>query len=86
MTIIFTKGFDKQFVKLPKVYKDKFKERIAIFRSDPFDEGLRNHALKGKYIGYRSIDIAGDLRALYKVEGDTVYIFYFIGSHSQLYG
>jgi addiction module RelE/StbE family toxin len=83
--IDFSKNFLKQFRKLPRSQQNRFYERLTIFRTNPFDSRLRNHALHGKYTGYHSIDIAGDLRALYRKNGDRVVIFAFIGSHSQLY-
>lgn len=86
MIIETTKGFDKQYSKLNIKTKTAFKARFEVFKSNPFDSRLRNHALKGKYLGYRSIDITGDVRALYTIEGDLVIIFGFIGTHSQLYG
>jgi addiction module RelE/StbE family toxin len=86
MVIRTTKAFDKQYVKLQLKTKQVFKRRVEVFRANPFDSRLRNHALKGAYIGYRSIDITGDVRALYIAQGDTVVIFGFIGTHSQLYG
>ncbi len=85
MIIKTTKSFDKQYGRLPATDKEYFKQRVELFSANPFDKVLRNHGLRGKYLGYRSIDIKGDLRALYYVEGDTVYIFAFIGSHPQLY-
>jgi addiction module RelE/StbE family toxin len=85
MVIQTTKSFDKQYVKLNDKVQTAFKSRLAMFKSNPFDIRLRNHALKGKYLGYRSIDVTGDVRALYTIKGDTVIIFGFIGSHSQLY-
>lgn len=42
--------------------------------------------LTGEYAGLYSINITGDIRALYKKVGDTYAIFGFIGTHSQLYG
>lgn len=80
-----TRSFDKQYARLNSKVKTSFRGRIEIFKSNPFDTRLRNHALKGKYLGYRSIDITGDIRALYSIQGDTVIIFGFIGTHSQLY-
>jgi addiction module RelE/StbE family toxin len=80
-----TKHFDKQYSKLSQKIKDQYKKRISIFANNPFDVSLRNHALKGKYLGYRSIDINGDIRALYTLKGDVIIIFAFIGTHSQLY-
>ena len=85
MNIQTTKTFDKQYSKLDIKIKNLFKNRIELFRVNPFDITLRNHALKGKYLGYRSIDVSGDVRALYTVKGDIVIIFGFIGTHSQLY-
>ncbi|MGC1177208.1 MAG: type II toxin-antitoxin system RelE/ParE family toxin [Candidatus Saccharimonadales bacterium] len=83
--IDFTKSFTKQLAKLPSAQRQKFYERLRQFQVDPFAPELRNHGLKGKYSGYRSIDIAWDLRALYCTRGDTIVIFTFIGTHSQLY-
>lgn len=85
MIIETTKAFDKQYSKLSAKTKTIYKNRITIFKSNPFDFRLSNHALKGKYLGYRSIDITGDVRALYTVKGNLVIIFGFIGTHSQPY-
>ena len=85
MIIETTKNFDKQYSKLNEKTKALFKNRITIFKDNPFDSRLRNHALKGRYLGYRSIDITGDVRALYTVKGNSIIIFGFIGSHGQLY-
>ena len=81
----FTKGFIKQFKRLRENQKQRFYERLELFKKNPHDRVLRDHALKGKYVGYRSIDIESDLRALYYIKGDRIVIFAFVGSHSQLY-
>lgn len=85
MVIKTTRAFDKQYAKLNLKVKISFKRRVTLFKANPFDVSLRNHALKGKYLGCRSIDITGDVRALYTTQGDTIIIFGFIGTHSQLY-
>ena len=85
MNIQTTKTFDKQYSKLDVKIKNQFKNRVELFRVNPFDITLRNHALKGRYLGHRSIDVSGDIRALYTVKGNIVIIFGFIGTHSQLY-
>ena len=36
-------------------------------------------------LGYWSINITGDVRAIYRQHGDTIIIFVLIGTHSQLY-
>lgn len=84
-SIDFTKDFSKQFKVLRPKQKERFYERLDLFKKNPHDRALRDHALKGVHKGYRSIDIEGDLRALYFVKGDVVVIFGFIGTHSQLY-
>lgn len=83
--IEFAKTFQKQFKKLKPSQKDRFYERLFLFEQDPYERKLRNHALKGRWVGYRSIDVSGDLRALYYVDGEKIVIFAFIGTHSQLY-
>ncbi len=85
MNIQTTKNFDKQYSKLNIKIKNQFKKHIELFKLNPFDITLRNHALKGRYLGYRSIDISGDVRALYTIKGNTLIIFVFIGTHNQLY-
>ncbi len=85
-SIDFTKSFLKQFKVLRPKQRERFYERLDLFKKNPHDKALRDHALKGKYKGYRSIDIENDLRALYYVKEDVVVIFGFIGTHSQLYG
>lgn len=85
MKIILHKNFEKEYKKLNKKEQDKFKERISIFIKNPFDITLNNHLLKGKYKGYRSINITGDLRAIYKLLKKDNYIFVSINTHSELY-
>ena len=85
MILQTTKNFDKQYARLDAKIKLAFKQRITVFRANPFDARLRNHPLKGTFLGYRSIDITGDVRALYTIKGNTVILFGFIGTHSQLY-
>lgn len=82
----FTQSFVKQLKKMPADKQRKFYDALRRFETNPYAPELRNHALKGKYIGYRSIDVAWDVRALYYVSGTTVVIFALIGSHSELYG
>ena len=84
ISIAFERSFEKTYVKLGKGCKKKVKERIALFMSDEFDPILNNHSLNGKYLGYRSINISGDLRAVYKKKGDIA-VFAYLGNHNNLY-
>ncbi len=79
------KNFEKQYKKLKSSEKERFKQKIKVFLADEFDPFLNNHPLKGKYQGYRSINITGDLRAIYKRENRERIIFVAIDSHSKFY-
>ncbi len=85
MKVYFHKNFDKQCKKLRPSKKRKVEERIQLFLEDPFNPLLDNHSLKGKYVDYRSINIAGDLRALYKFLSEDECIFVTVDTHSNLY-
>lgn len=85
MIIDFHKDFTKDFKKIPPKIKKKFQERLLLFEKDEFDPVLNNHSLKGKYLGYRSINVTGDVRAIFKRNSESV-IFVEINSHSNLYG
>lgn len=86
MTIHFHTRFKKQLQKVPEKIQSAFYYRLGVFQKNPFDPQLRNHALKGKYLGYRSIDVTGDWRAAYRLLNNDECVFAFLGTHSQLYG
>lgn len=75
MKVEFKKSFSKKFKKLDKVIQIKTDETINFFTKNPFDPALRNHALIGEYKGFRSIDITGDYRALFKEYPEGTYEF-----------
>ena len=79
------KNFLKKYIKLRPGDKQKFKERRDLFLNDPFSPILNNHALEGKFKGYRSINIGGDLRVVYKLVADDIALFVTIDTHSNLY-
>jgi addiction module RelE/StbE family toxin len=85
MTISYSKAFLKQAKKLNPALRQKLHDKIKTFSDNPLHPTLRNHALKGKYKEYRSIDVTGDIRALYLQKEDEA-IFDVVGTHSQLYG
>ncbi|MBI2635437.1 MAG: hypothetical protein HYW79_02735 [Parcubacteria group bacterium] len=59
---------------------------MRLFVEDPYHPVLNNHALKERYQGYRSIDITGDLRALFELRGENIAFFIIVDTHSNLYG
>ena len=84
MHIYLHKKFLKDYKKLSISQKERFKERRNLFIADEFNPVLNNHALKGKYLGYRSINITGDLRAIFKRDSNSA-LFVTIDFHSNLY-
>lgn len=84
MTPYYHRSFKKDYKKLPASVQSRFDERLELFLKDPFHHLLNNHPLHGEWEGHRSINITGDLRAIFKVEGETV-IFVAIDTHSNLY-
>lgn len=85
MVINYHKDFVKSSKRLTVREKEKLIQRLKLFGQDAFDPILNSHALKGKYLGYRSINVTGDLRAIYK-KNNTEVIFVVLDSHSNLYG
>ena len=85
MKIVLHKNFEKQYSKLQPTEKKRFKQRKDVFLIDPYDPVLNNHPLRGIYKGYRSINIGGDLRAIYSLLNDDTTFFVAIDTHSNLY-
>ena len=86
MRVKFSRRFEKRYNKAPKKVKKAFDSRLEIFVADKFHPTLNNHALTGRYTGYRSINITGDWRAIFQEleEGAIVYLV-IIDTHSNLY-
>ncbi len=53
MDVDYTKAFNKQFEKLTLGKQKKARAAIALFLQDIATPALRNHALKGEWLGYR---------------------------------
>ncbi|MBP6858925.1 MAG: type II toxin-antitoxin system mRNA interferase toxin, RelE/StbE family [Candidatus Pacebacteria bacterium] len=81
---VLHRDFKKSFSKLHKSIRDAFEERISIFALQPFHILLNNHQLEGDWKGHWSINITGDIRAIYRLEG-TIALFVDIGTHAHLY-
>ncbi len=86
MQYILAKRFEKNFAKLPKPVKEKVLVVLQKFVDDPNDPTLRNHRLSGKWSNHYSINVTGDVRAVYVFITDDVVHFVAVGTHSELYG
>ncbi len=88
MQVRFSRHFSKHYDKVAFNIKSAFDKRLKLFLKNPYYPQLNNHSLKGKYSGYRSINITGDWRALYSEhfqQDNKIVIFEILGTHSQLY-
>ena len=65
MQVFFHKRFEKQFAKLTHRTQLRFKGKLKQFYINPLDSSLNNHALKGEFLGQRSINVTPDIRAVY---------------------
>lgn len=54
------------------------------FADDPRDPLLRTHKLKGDLAGYWSFSVDGDLRVVFRWDGDVAFLVN-VGSHDEVY-
>lgn len=89
MEIRYGTRFRRQYLKADKKIKTAFAQTLEMFLEEPNHPSLRNHQLKDKLVGYRSIDVTEDYRAIFKeshLGKQKVITFHLIGTHEQLYG
>lgn len=86
MIVRFSAKFKKQYKKLPIKLQKQTKQRIEIWKQDPSNPKLRLHKLKGELSHLYSINVTGDVRAIYEIIDNEVYLYQMIGTHSLLYG
>jgi addiction module RelE/StbE family toxin len=87
--ITFLDPFDKQLKNAPDEIQEAFADTLELFLEDPHHPQLRNHELREKFAGLRSIDVTGDWRAVFKENQpgkQKIIKFYVIGTHKELYG
>lgn len=86
--IKYTDLFNKQRKSAPFEIKLAFREALELFLEDNDHPNLRNHTLREKFAGFRSIDITEDWRALFRIKKNKYQIvitFNLLGTHKQLY-
>ncbi|MEO8571319.1 MAG: hypothetical protein ABI553_06415 [Chloroflexota bacterium] len=57
---------------------------IRRFAADPQDPLLRTHKLKGDLDAYWAFSVDGDVRVLFRWDGDDAFLVN-LGSHDQVY-
>ena len=86
MEVKYHKKFNKRFYKLTPKLMEKVLERIELFKKDPFNPLLKNHALTGHLYGRRAFSVTGDMRVIFK-EYDNYFVVVMldVGIHNQIY-
>ena len=79
-----TQNFWERFYNLPPHQKESVRRAWEIFKENPFDPRLRPHKIHRLSAHYgrtiHAVDIEGDLRAVFYVDGDCV-VTLDVGSH-----
>ena len=84
----FSDRFDRRLNNVSDEIKIAFLDTLDLFLEFPDHPQLRNHALKKKFAGYRSLDVTGDWRALFKekqIGAQKIITFHMLGTHTDLY-
>jgi len=77
------KNFRKRIAPNRKLV-NKFEQRLAFRIGNPHHALLKDHQLIGKLKTYRSFSITGNIRVVYQIKNNTLYL-YDIGTHNQVY-
>lgn len=87
---IYKSSFKKDFKRAIRRGKDpaKIQGVVKLLCSrQPLPPDLRDHPLKGDYIGYRDCHVEPDLVLIYRIDhGQLQLICLRLGSHSDLFG
>lgn len=86
MRLIHDRVFERQLRKLSQELQDKLAERLNLLICDASNPLLSDHKLGPPYESYRSINITGDYRLVYKRLDQNTYYLRAVGTHHQLYG
>ncbi|PIX88075.1 MAG: type II toxin-antitoxin system mRNA interferase toxin, RelE/StbE family [Candidatus Nealsonbacteria bacterium CG_4_10_14_3_um_filter_36_16] len=78
--IYYHPQFRKSFLRLPKDIQSKAKEKVKIFKENPFYPSLKTHKLHGKLKEQWSFLVKGQYRILFIFDNSDV-TFLDIGPH-----
>lgn len=87
MTVRYSKRFKKQFhLRLSPKMRQQFSDRLELFLSNPRHPQLNIHSLSGKHAGCWSMNVSGDIRAIFEYQdGSATVLFLAIGTRAQLH-
>lgn len=87
MEIVYHENFRRNFKKRVSGNRkrvEKFQKRLELLLENPSSPQLKNHKLIGSKKEYSAFSVSGDVRVVYKMEGNTLFL-YDIGTHNQVY-
>lgn len=85
LAIFYHKKFQKDYKKMPLKVRELFKERLRLFRMQPFHPLLKNHPLRRELKDYWAFSVTGDIRVIYEYLAKNTIALVRIGSHNQVY-
>ncbi len=85
MKIVYSKRFLQSFKKQTAFIKEVFTEQFYLFRNDPKDSSLADHALRGRLQGFRAFSVSDDIRVVYFLHNKDTIELDNIGPHSTVY-
>ncbi len=82
MRIIYLPIFVRKYKKLPKPLQEEVKEKIDLFKQDPFYPSLKTHKLKGELKGRWSFSVNYQYRIVFIFETKEKAVLLTVGDHS----
>ena len=86
--VSFSTSFRKAFkrkVRNNSLLENRFWERVAIFKDNPFDPILRTHKLSGSMRDWWSFSVEYDVRVVFSFVEPSRALFVDIGTHDEVY-
>ena len=79
--IKYKPSFVRQYKKLPNDLQQEVKEKINLFRIDPYHSFLKTHKLKGRLAGRWSFSVNYSYRIIFKYISKTAVDFLDVGKY-----
>lgn len=85
MTFLFSRKFVRKYKQLLPKRQLAIDRALTLLSEESEALSLRRHRLKGVLSGYYSVSAGGDLRIVYRMEGEMCLVAD-MGTHHDLYG
>jgi addiction module RelE/StbE family toxin len=86
--ITFSSSFKRAFKRriAGKIEREeKFRSKLEVFKSNPFEASLKTHKLSGKLKDYWSFSLEYNLRIVFYFAENEKVVFVDISSHKEVY-